>query len=155
MKKKVRLVITSILLIFILLIVWFATIGINKTIEQTLSVDVYEDKDWSYITSSIDISGEFKKTLFSTTFVGTFAIEYCEPTCRDGAEAKIAWGDNYQSINYFYSGDFSRFDIKAIEIDEKMERIVIYLEDGTIIATPNVYIPTHIYKKHKETSFSN
>ena len=98
--------------VLILIVVWLSTYGMNKTIDRTISVDVYEDDDWSSIASSIEISGNLKKTLFSTNFVGTFAIEYYEPTCRDGVQAKIDWQDGYQNISFYYAGDFSRFDVK-------------------------------------------
>ncbi len=55
--------------VLILIVVWLSTYGMNKTIDRTISVDVYEDDDWSSIASSIEISGNLKKTLFSTNFV--------------------------------------------------------------------------------------
>ena len=74
--------------VLILIVVWLSTYGINKTIDRTINADVYEDDNWSSIASSIEISGNLKKTLFSTSFVGTFAIEYYEPSCRNGVQAK-------------------------------------------------------------------
>ena len=88
----------------------------DKQAPALLNADVYEDDNWSSIASSIEISGNLKKTLFSTSFVGTFAIEYYEPTCRDGVQAKIDWQDGYQNISFYYAGDFSRFDVKMIDI---------------------------------------
>ena len=123
--------------VLILIVVWLSTYGMNKTIDRTISVDVYEDDDWSSIASSIEISGNLKKTLFSTNFVGTFAIEYYEPTCRDGVQAKIDWQDGYQNISFYYAGDFSRFDVKMIDINEDMNHMMMILEDGTIITSPD------------------
>ena len=39
--------------VLILIVVWLSTYGMNKTIDRTISVDVYEDDDWSSIASSI------------------------------------------------------------------------------------------------------
>jgi hypothetical protein len=136
--------------VLILIVVWLSTYGMNKTIDRTISVDVYEDDDWSSIASSIEISGNLKKTLFSTNFVGTFAIEYYEPTCRDGVQAKIDWQDGYQNISFYYAGDFSRFDVKMIDINEDMNHMMMILEDGTIITSPDYDIPTQIWKAYKE-----
>jgi len=136
--------------VLILIVVWLSTYGMNKTIDRTISVDVYEDDDWSSIASSIEISGNLKKTLFSTNFVGTFAIEYYEPTCRDGVQAKIDWQDGYQNISFYYAGDFSRFDVKMIDINEDMNHMMMILEDGTIITSPDYDIPTQIWNAFKE-----
>ena len=136
--------------VLILIVVWLSTYGMNKTIDRTISVDVYEDDDWSSIASSIEISGNLKKTLFSTNFVGTFAIEYYEPTCRDGVQAKIDWQDGYQNISFYYAGDFSRFDVKMIDINEDMNHMMMILEDGTIITSPDYDIPAQIWNAYKE-----
>ena len=113
-------------------------------------VDVYEDDDWSNITSSIKIAGNLRKTLFSTSFVGTFAIEYYEPSCRDGVEVKIDWqGNDYQNISFYYAGNFSRLDVQKIDIDKDMNSMMIILKDGTIIASPDYYISTKIRNEYK------
>lgn len=130
-------------------LVWFSTYGINKTIDQTISVDVYEDHDGSAIPSSITISGNLKRTLFSTSFVETFAVEYDPASCREGTEAKIEWHDGYQDISFFCAGDFSRLDVEMIEIDKEMDRMMVVLKDGTIIVSPDYYIPTRIWKQYQ------
>lgn len=48
----------------IIALVWFGIAGIDKTIEKTISVDVYEDCDGSYATSSVEISGNIKKNIY-------------------------------------------------------------------------------------------
>lgn len=149
--SKIRFFVISAIGVPLFICLWLSTYGINKTVDKTISVDVYENDDWSYITSSIKISGNLKKTLFSTSFIGTFAIDYYEPSCRDGVEAKIDWqGNDYQNISFYYAGDFSRLDIQMIDIDEDMNRMMVVLKDGTIITSPNYYIPTGIWKKYKE-----
>lgn len=149
--SKTRLLFISVVGLLLFIGLWLSTYGINKTIDKTISVDVYPNDDWSNITSSIKISGNLKKTLFSTSFVGTFAIDYYEPSCRDGVEAKINWRENdYQNILFYHAGDFSRLDVQMIDIDEDMNRMMVVLKDGTIITSPNYYIPTGIWKEYKE-----
>lgn len=148
--SKVKLLFISVVGVLLFMAIWLGTYGINKTIDKTISVDVYEDDDWSNITSSIKIAGNLRKTLFSTSFVGTFAIEYYEPSCRDGVEAKIDWqGNDYQNISFYYAGNFSRLDVQKIDIDKDMNSMMIILKDGTIITSPDYYIPTEIWNEYK------
>lgn len=147
---KVKWPFIAVIGVLLFMAVWLGTYGINKTIDKTISVDVYEDDDWSNITSSIKIAGNLRKTLFSTSFVGTFAIEYYEPSCRDGVEVKIDWqGNDYQSISFYYAGNFSRLDVQKIDIDKDMNSMMIILKDGTIIASPDYYISTKIRNEYK------
>lgn len=149
-KKAVKRVLVAIALCAVFVLVSILINGINKTIDTTLSVNVYEDDDGTYRNSSVLIHGNLKRTLSSAEFVGTFAIESFEPSCRDGVEAKIAWfDDDYQDITYFYFGDFTRFDIELIEISEQMDSLMIVFGDGTIIATPNHYVPGRIWMQYK------
>lgn len=77
-------------------------------------------------------------------------MKYYEPSCRDGVEAKIEWHSNdYQDITFFYAGDFSRFDVEMIDIDEEMNSMMIILKDGIIITSPNYYIPAKIWEQYK------
>lgn len=46
----------------------------------------------------------------------------------------------------FCAGDFSRFDVKRIEIDKKMENIMVMFQDGTVIATPNADLPGPLWE---------
>ena len=148
--SKTRLLFISVVGLLLFIGLWLSTYGINKTIDKTISVDVYEDNDWSNITSSIKIAGNLRKTLFSTSFVGTFAIEYYEPSCRDGVEVKIDWqGNDYQNISFYYAGNFSRLDVQKIDIDKDMNSMMIILKDGTIITSPDYYIPTEIWNEYK------
>ena len=107
--------------------------GINKTIDRTVPVKVYEDNGYSYTSSYITILGNLKKTLFSTSFVGTFAIECYEPSCRDGVEAKIEWDDpDCPLITFSYAGNFSQLDVQTIDIDKDMSSMMVVLKDGTL-----------------------
>ena len=70
-------------------------------------------------------------------------MESYEPSCRDGAEAKINWADNeYPILTFFYAGNFSQLDVKSIDIDKGMDRMMVTLNDGTIIASENYFVPT-------------
>lgn len=121
--------------------------GTRKTIDKTVPTRVCEDNRTTYTPSSITISGTLKKTWSSTSFVGTFAMESYEPSCRDGVEAKINWGDNeYPILTFFYAGNFSQLDVKSIDIDKDMDRMMVTLNDGTIIASENYFVPTQTLK---------
>ena len=124
-------------------IILFGIRGTRKTIDKTVPVRVYEDNSTTYTPSSITISGTLRKTWSSTSFVGTFAMESYEPSCKDGAEAKINWVDNeYPILTFFYAGDFSPLDVESIDIDKDMDRMMVTLNDGTIIASENYFVPT-------------
>ena len=137
---KIKLFFISVIGVSLFIVVWLSVYGINNAIDKTICVDVYENGGGTTTASSIKISGNLKKKLFSSSFVGVFAIDCYEPSCRDGAEAKINWqGDNYQNISFYYAGNFSCLDIKKITIDKDMDHVMIMLMDGTIITSPNYY----------------
>ena len=143
MNRKKRKTAFVLLAAVLCTIVLFGICGTRKTIDKTVPARVYEDNGMTYAPSSITISGTLKKTWSSTSFVGTFAMESYEPSCRDGAEAKINWGDNeYPILTFFYAGDFSQLDVKSIDIDKDMDRMMVTLNDGTIIASENYFVPT-------------
>ena len=139
-KRKPALILLAAVLCTIILL---GIRGTRKTIDKAVPARVYEDNSTTYTPSSITISGTLRKTWSSTSFVGTFAMESYEPSCRDGAEAKISWVDNeYPILTFFYAGDSSPLDVKSIDIDKDMDRMMITLTDGTIIASENYYVPT-------------
>ena len=45
-------------------------------------------------------------------------------------------------LPFFYAGDFSQLDVKSIDIDKDMDRMMVTLNDGTIIASENYFVPT-------------
>ena len=138
-KRKTAFVLLAAVLCAIIL---FGIRGTRKTIDKTVPVRVYEDNGTTYAPSSITISGTLRKTWSSTDFVGTFAMDGYEPSCRDGVEAKINWGDNeYPILTFFYAGNFSQLDVKSIDIDKDMDRMMVTL-NGTIIASENYFVPT-------------
>ena len=72
---KVKWPFIAVIGVLLFMAVWLGTYGINKTIDKTISVDVYEDDDWSNITSSIKIAGNLRKTLVK--FFYQFCWNFC------------------------------------------------------------------------------
>ena len=108
MNRKKRKTALILLLAILCAIVLLGIRGTRKTIDKTVPARVYEDSSTTYAPSSITISGTLRKTWSSTDFVGTFAMDGYEPSCRDGVEAKINWGDNeYPILTFFYASNFS------------------------------------------------
>ena len=100
--------------------------GINKTIDRTVPVKVYEDNGYSYTSSYITILGNLKK-------------------------AKIEWDDpDCPLITFSYAGNFSQLDVQTIDIDKDMSSMMVVLKDGTLIASENYYIPTETLYYHKK-----
>lgn len=147
MNRKKRKTALILLVAVLCAIVLLGIRGTRKTIDKTVPAKVCEDNRTTYTPSSITISGTLKKTWSSTSFVGTFAMESYEPSCKDGAEAKINWVDNeYPILTFFYAGDFSPLDVESIDIDKDMDRMMVTLNDGTIIASENYFVPTQTLK---------
>ena len=143
MNRKKRKTALILLVAVLCAIVLLGIRGTRKTIDKTVPAKVCEDNRTTYTPSSITISGTLKKAWSSTCFVGTFAIDCYEPSCKDGAEAKINWVDNeYPILTFFYAGDFSPLDVESIDIDKDMDRMMVTLNDGTIIASENYFVPT-------------
>lgn len=143
MNRKKRKTALILLVAVLCAIVLLGIRGTRKTIDKTVPARVYEDNGTTYAPSSITISGTLKKTWSSTSFVGIFAMESYESSCKDGAEAKINWVDNeYPILTFFYAGDFSPLNVESIDIDKDMDRMMVTLNDGTIIASENYFVPT-------------
>ncbi len=143
MNRKKRKPALILLVAVLCAIVLLGIRGTRKTIGKTVPAKVCEDNRTTYTPSSITISGTLRKTWSSTSFVGTFAMESYEPSCKDGAEAKINWADNeYPILTFFYAGDFSPLDVESIDIDKDMDRMMVTLNSGTIIASENYFVPT-------------
>ena len=143
MNRKKRKTALILLVAVLCVIVLLGIRGTRKTIDKTVPARVYEDNGTTFAPSSITISGTLKKTWSSTSFLGIFAMESYEPSCKDGTEAKLNWVDNeYPILTFFYAGDFSPLDVESIDIDKGMDRMMVTLNDGTIIASENYFVPT-------------
>lgn len=101
MNRKKRKTALILLLAILCAIVLLGIRGTRKTIDKTVPARVYEDNSTTYAPSSITISGTLRKTRSSTDFVGTFAMDGYEPSCRDGVEAKINWGTTSIRSSHF------------------------------------------------------
>ena len=77
--------------------------------------------------------------------MGRFAIDAVEPTCREGVEARIRWDAMWtgaQDILYYRAGNFLTLGLdRMLYITENMQSFGLKLEDGTIIATDEYYVP--------------
>ena len=51
-------------------------------------------------------------------------------------------GQRVSDPHLFYAGDFSQLDVESIDIDKDMDRMMVTLNDGTIIASENYFVPT-------------
>ena len=85
------------------------------------------------------------KILGERSFVGRFAIEAVEPTCREYVRARIRWDalwEGAQDILFYRAGDFLSLGVeRMLYITEDMQSFGLRLEDGTIIATDEAYVP--------------
>jgi len=154
--RKIKLTALSVAAALLLVFLWFGVHGVTKTIDKTLPLDVFsnEDNPDHQITgrSSVTIQGKVKRTLFPSarSFVGTFAVEAYERSCREGTEAKIEWLDGKwesgsQNITFYQAGNFSQLEVQMIEIDEEMEHLMLLFQDGTVITTPDYYVRGEIW----------
>lgn len=105
--------------------------GTRKTIDKTVPARVYEDNSTTYATSSITISGHAQKDVV--------LHQLCRDLCHGRLRALVQrrrrsqdqLGDNeYPILTFFYAGNFSQLDVKSIDIDKDMDRIMITLNDG-------------------------
>ena len=79
------------------------------------------------------------------SYVGRFAIDAVEPTCREGVEARIRWDalwEGAQDILFYRAGDFLSLGVeRMLYITENLQSFGLRLEDGTLIATDEAYVP--------------
>ena len=65
------------------------------------------------------------------------------PRAETASKPGSTGGDNeYPILTFFYAGNFSQLDVKSIDIDKDMDRMMVTLNDGTIIASENYFVPT-------------
>ena len=79
------------------------------------------------------------------SFVGRFAVGEVEATCREGVEAQIRWDamwEGAQDILFYRAGEFLSLGVeRMLYITENLQSFGLRLEDGTIIATDENYVP--------------
>lgn len=134
MKRKLIYVV-GVSVIVVLLFVFLYPFSTN--IERTEKAYVFENNSISETT--VKINGEISGKLFGDkkTYIGEFAVAGNEELCQEGVQARIEWGrgSSYQSILFFYRGDFVSLGTKQIIIDSEMKNFAVEFDDGTIVAT--------------------
>ena len=129
------------------------------SLEVTATVYTAEGEPAGETTVTIDGT---RTILGDRSFVGRFAIDAVEPTCREGVEARIRWDamgvEGWQDILYCRSGEFLTLGLdRMLYITENMQSFGLKLENGTIIATDPAYVPLLLsgYYYSVRTTFSN
>ena len=93
---------------------------------------------------TVTIDGE-RRILGDKSFVGRFAMDAVEATCREGVTARIRWDamwDGAQDILFYRAGEFLSLGVeRMLYITENMQSFGLKLEDGRIIATDPEYVP--------------
>ena len=120
----------------------------ERPVSLTVTAAVYTPEGVPAGETTVTIDGE-QWFLGDKSFVGRFAIETVEATCREGVEAHI---------QYYRPGEFCSLGVeRMLYITENLQSFGLKLEDGTIIATDPVYVPLllsgYYYSIH--TTFSN
>nr|WP_325247491.1 helix-turn-helix transcriptional regulator [uncultured Oscillibacter sp.] len=121
-----------------------------RPVSLTLTATVYTPEGEPSGGTTVGIDGQ-QTILGDKSFVGQFAIEAVEATCREGVEG-------WQDIQYYRPGEFCSLGVeRMLYITENLQSFGLKLEDGTIIATDPVYVPLlmsgYYYSIH--TTFSN
>ena len=77
--------------------------------------------------------------------MGRFAVNAVEPTCREYVHARIRWDNLWMGPRTSCSTGRESFSPWALNgcstITEDMQSFGLRLEDGTIIATDEAYVP--------------
>ena len=85
------------------------------------------------------------KILGERSFVGRFAIDAVEATCREDvrpASGGTLCGKAPRISSFYRAGDFLSLGVeRMLYITEDMQSFGLRLEDGTIIATDEAYVP--------------
>jgi len=110
------------------------------SVDRSLTAYIYRDGEATGETV-ITISGKTKKSLWSSeqTYVGSFAIDCLEKSCRDNVQAKLTWYEGICIMGWSLAGDFYTAEdflgIDEISADPQMSEITISFSDGTVIST--------------------
>ena len=117
----------------------FGTCPVTMEVPVKIYVDGIETGE-----STVHIEGE-RQFLFEKAYRGRFSIECVEATCLEEAKAFIFWDvleDGGESIDYGSPGSGLDCGVEHwLYITEDMESFGLRLENGTIIATNESYVP--------------
>lgn len=116
-----------------------------RDVSLTVTATVYTADGEPSGETTVSIDGE-RTILGSRSFSGRFSIDAVEPTCREEVLAQIRWDamqvEGWQDIQYYSRGRFLDPGIdRLLYITEEMQSFGLKLEDGTIIATDEAYVP--------------
>lgn len=115
-----------------------------RPVSLTVTAAVYTPEGEPAGETTVTIDGK-RRILGDPSFVGRFAIEWVEATCRENATAQIRWDamwDGAQDILYNRAGESLTLGVeRMLYITEGMESFGLKLEDGTLIATDPAYVP--------------
>ena len=115
-----------------------------QEISLEVPATVYSAEGVSAGETTVAIDGSVK-ILGDRSFEGQFAIHEVETTYREGVHANIRWDAMWtdaQDILFYRPGDNLSLGVeRMLYITESMESFGLRLEDGTIIATDEAYVP--------------
>lgn len=116
-----------------------------RPVSQTMTAVVYSPDGELTGETTVTIDGK-RKIVGEQSFVGRFAIEAVEATCRENVTAQIQWDtmgvEGWQDVQYYRPGEFCSLGVeRMLYITENMQSFGLKLEDGTIIATDEAYVP--------------
>lgn len=115
-----------------------------RDVSLEVPVGIYVDGELTG-ESTVSIEGQVQ-VVGRRTYVGRFAIDCVDATCREGVRARIRWDametSGWQDILFHRSGEFLSLGVEQmLYITEEMQSFGLKLEDGTIIATDPFYVP--------------
>lgn len=115
-----------------------------RPVSLTVTAKVYTPEGEAAGETLVTMDGE-RTILGEASFVGRFAIDAVEPTCREGVTAQIRWDamwEGAQDIRYHRPGEVLSLGVeRMLYITENLESFGLRLEDGTMIATDEAYVP--------------
>lgn len=134
---KKRVIISIIMIVIIAQCAYLNLIPLKEKVEKSVEADIYISGNVQGHTS-VRITGEKTILTSSPSFLGRFAIDYYDRTCRDDMQTHIKWnrGEETQTIIYSQNASYPALDINTIAlIDAEMNEFALGFKDGTIIAT--------------------
>lgn len=135
-----------------LLLVGFVLFGILdrsgaflREVSLEVPAVVYNGAGEAVRETTVSIDGTVQ-ILGKRSYVGRFAIACVETTCRESVTAHIRWDAmetaGWQDILFSRPGQFLSLGVdRMLYITDSMESFGLKLEDGTIIATDEAYVP--------------
>ena len=115
-----------------------------QEISLEVPATVYSAEGVSAGETTVAIDGSVK-ILGDRSFEGQFAIHEVETTYREGVHANIRWDAMWtgaQDILFYRAGEFCTLGVeRMLYMTENLQSFGLRLEDGTLIATDEAYVP--------------